>query len=194
MAKQVLKTVYELDEVKEKAIEKNRYINVTFDDWSDYVIDEWKTKLKEIGFCNPKIYYSGFCSQGDGACFDNDSYRMDLDLLLNNVYLTEEEKERIYELKSELEINIYKISHHYCHERTRKIYIDHCICNKDDEKLIEKFEELLEEMRIYLCKQIYRDLESEYNSLTTNEAVYEALQAQACYFEEDGTISSVLKE
>jgi hypothetical protein len=194
MAKQVLKTVYELDEVKEKAIEKNRYINVAFDDWSDYVIEEWKTKLKEIGFCNPKIYYSGFCSQGDGACFDNDSYRMDLDLLLNNVYLTEEEKERIYELKSELEINIYKISHHYCHERTRKIYIDHYICNKDDEKLIEKFEELLEEMRIYLCKQIYRDLESEYNSLTTNEAVYEALQAQACYFEEDGTISSVLKE
>ncbi len=191
MTKQVLKTVYELEEVKEKAIEKNRFINVDFDDWSDFIIEEWQEKLKNIGFCNPKIYYSGFCSQGDGSCFDNDSYHIDLDLLLNHVDLTDEEKARLYDLKSELEIKIEVINHHYNHENTRKIYILHYIDNKDDEELIEKFEELLEELRIELCKEIYVDLEDEYNYLTSDKAILETLQANSYYFESNGDIANI---
>lgn len=191
MVKQVLKTVFELDEVKEKAIEENRYINVDFDNWGDYVIEEWKEKLKNIGFCNAKIYFSGFFSQGDGACFDNDAYHMDLDLLLKNVDLTDEEREKIYNLKSDFELTIERIGFHYCHENTRVINLEQFYIEDEESKnLLYHFENLLEDLRESLCVQIYEDLEKEYYSLTSDDAVYETLQANEYYFEENGTIAS----
>lgn len=195
MTKQVLKTVYELDEVKEKAIDKNRYINVDdFSDWYNFVFHDWKEKLEKIGFCNPEIYFSGFCSQGDGACFDNDAYHLDLDLLLKNVDLTDEEREKIYSLKSDFDLTIERSQNdgHYCHENTRYINIDcFCIDNENDKILLSKFEGLLEELRESLCIQIYKDLENEYNYLTSDDAVYETLQANYHYFEENGEIANI---
>jgi hypothetical protein len=195
MVKQVLKTVYELDEVKEKAIEENRYINVDdFSDWYNFVFYDWKEKLEKIGFCNPEIYFSGFCSQGDGACFDNDSYHFDLDLLLKNVDLTEEEREKIYSLKDDFDLFIKTSDSrgHYCHENTRYIEIDDFYIEDEEEKfLLNKFENLLEDLRFDLCKQIYKDLENEYNYLTSDDAVYETLQANEYYFEENGKIAKI---
>lgn len=194
MTKQVLKTVFELDEVKEEAIEKNRYINVDFDDWYDFIFHDWKEKLEKIGFCNAEIYFSGFSSQGDGACFDNDSCYFDLDLLLKNVDLTDEEREKIHNLKGDFDLTIEgsQIGGHYCHENTRYINID-CfyIENEDDKILLSKFEDLLEELRESLCIQIYEDLEKEYNYLTSDDAVYETLQANGYYFEENGEIANI---
>jgi hypothetical protein len=195
MVKQVLKTVYELDEVKNEAIEKNRYINVDdFNDWYDFIFYNWKEKLEKIGFCNAEIHFSGFYSQGDGACFDNDSHYFDLDLLLKNVDLAEEERERIYSLKGDFELTIERSisSGHYCHEHTRYINID-ClyIDNKDDETLLNKFENLLEELRESLCIQIYQDLKNEYYYLTSDDAVYETLQANGYLFEENGDIANI---
>lgn len=191
--KNVLKTVYELDEVKEKAIEKNRYINVDYCfPWYDEKITFWEDILKEYGFSNPKIYFSGFCSQGDGACFDNDSYNMDLNLLLNNVDLTDEEREKIYSLKGYFDLTIEKngYARHYEHEKTRYINID-CFCDKeDDEILLRKFESLLEELRESLCAQIYHDLKEEYEYLTSDSAVYDTLQVNEYFFEENGEIFS----
>lgn len=39
------------------------------DDWHETTLDEWKEKLKKLGFLDAEIAYSGFCSQGDGASF-----------------------------------------------------------------------------------------------------------------------------
>lgn len=194
MTKQVLKTVYELDEVKEKAIEKNRYINVDFDEWSACIIEKWNEKLEKIGFCNTAIYFSGFSSQGDGACFDNDSYHFDLNLLLKNVDLTDEEREKIYSLKGNFDLTIER-SHNgglYCHENTRYINID-CFYIEDEEEksLLNKFEKLLEELRESLCIQIYEDLEKEYYYLTSDDSIYETLQANDYYFESNGDIANI---
>lgn len=195
MTKQVLKTVYELDEVKEKAIEQNRCINVDdFSDWYNFVFYDWKDKLEKTGFCNPEIYFSGFCSQGDGACFDNDSYHFDLDLLLKNVALTDEEREKIYSLKDDFNLTIEKSnsSGHYCHEKTRYIDVDYFyIENEDESFLLKKFKNLLEELRESLCIQIYEDLEKEYYYLISDGAVYETLRANEYYFEENGKIAEI---
>lgn len=194
MVKQVLKTVYELNEVKEKAIEENRYINVDFDDWYNFIFHDWKEKLEKIGFCNAEIYFSGFGSQGDGACFDCQPYYINLDLILNNLDFTDEEKEKIYNLKDCFNLTIEKNSYanHYSHEETRYVNIDYLdVENEEDENLIGCLSEKLEDLRCNLCKQIYKDLEKEYDYLTSDDAIYETLQANEYYFEENGKIARI---
>ncbi len=40
------------------------------DDWWDYVYEDFKRDMEEIGIEVDRIYFSGFWSQGDGACFE----------------------------------------------------------------------------------------------------------------------------
>ena len=54
---------------KEKLIDKHRDVNVDYE-WWDYTHENFKEQMKEIGVHVEKIYFSGFYSQGDGACFD----------------------------------------------------------------------------------------------------------------------------
>jgi hypothetical protein len=58
------------EEAKEKSIETNRDINCGDSFWSECVIEDAKEQAKTIGIDIDHIYYSGFSSQGDGACFD----------------------------------------------------------------------------------------------------------------------------
>lgn len=189
--KNVLKTVYELDEVKEKAIEKNRYINVDFDEWHDFCIEEWKENLEKAGFSDSKICYSGFYSQGDGACFDCACF--DISRLMENLEFTDEEKARILEIQDEFSISIEKNGHanYYSHEKTRFLNID-CfyIENESDENLLFKLEEQLEQLRLDFCYKIYKDLNDEFDYLTSDSAVYDTLQANEYFFEENGEIFS----
>ena len=64
-------TVYKFDELsdaaKQKALNAWRDLG-NFDD--EYVIDYCKEAAKMFGLDIDKIYYSGFSSQGDGACFE----------------------------------------------------------------------------------------------------------------------------
>ena len=49
--------------------EKYYDINL-YDDYDMYLIEDFKNILELIGCYNVKFYYSGFCSQGDGASFE----------------------------------------------------------------------------------------------------------------------------
>lgn len=68
---------------RDELLEKHRNTNVEFD-WWDAVYEQFTEQLKEIGvqvaYCSkrthndrtynePQIFFSGFWSQGDGACF-----------------------------------------------------------------------------------------------------------------------------
>jgi hypothetical protein len=63
------------DEAKKKAIKNNSEICFYYG-WDRNIIEEEQARLEELGFSNVEILYSGFYSQGDGACFtgelDND--------------------------------------------------------------------------------------------------------------------------
>jgi hypothetical protein len=50
-------------------LEKHRDINV-FYDWHECAIDDFKNDMGRIGIRVGEVYFSGFCSQGDGACFE----------------------------------------------------------------------------------------------------------------------------
>lgn len=62
----------ELD-VQEKVLDKFRiYAGEDFSFSAEFVIEDVKEVGKLLGIDITNIYYSGFCSQGDGACFDSD--------------------------------------------------------------------------------------------------------------------------
>jgi len=58
------------DEAKEVVAEKYRQWNVNYDGWWDGVEEGFKEDMKEYSLEVDKIYFSGFWSQGDGACFE----------------------------------------------------------------------------------------------------------------------------
>jgi hypothetical protein len=55
-------------EAQERARENYRH-STREDEWWDCDYDHWKEKLAELGFADADIKFSGFSSQGDGASF-----------------------------------------------------------------------------------------------------------------------------
>lgn len=58
--------------VTQKAVDKARSMlqqRATDHDWWDDTYDSWAKLLEAVGFIDPKICFSGFWSQGDGASF-----------------------------------------------------------------------------------------------------------------------------
>ena len=52
-----------------KLIERHRDINTDYD-WWESTYDDFQTSMKQIGVEVDELYFRGFWSQGDGACFD----------------------------------------------------------------------------------------------------------------------------
>lgn len=57
-------------DIQQKVIFRNRDINVSYDDWDLYLVEEFYDILRILGYTDTRIHYSGFCSQGDGASFE----------------------------------------------------------------------------------------------------------------------------
>ena len=63
---------YEVNELSSEAVERahDDWLNAGASDFdSQYVIEDMTECAKELGITVDNIYYSGFSSQGDGACF-----------------------------------------------------------------------------------------------------------------------------
>jgi hypothetical protein len=56
---------------RDKILETNRHYNVEYEEWWDYTYDyaqeQWQEKGIEVE--QKHMFFSGFCNQGDGACF-----------------------------------------------------------------------------------------------------------------------------
>lgn len=50
-------------------LEKHRDINV-YDNWHECAIEDFKSAMWDTGIRVDRVYFSGFWSQGDGACFE----------------------------------------------------------------------------------------------------------------------------
>lgn len=55
--------------IPEDVLEQHREINVQHE-WWDYIYDLFKDDMSNIGIDVDEIYFRGFWSQGDGACFE----------------------------------------------------------------------------------------------------------------------------
>ncbi len=141
----------------------------------DLDLEHCKEILIENGYLNPKIEYSGFCSQGDGASFmadiDTGEFLLGKYHSLNGV---------------DFELKIVSINSHYCHERTKRIeaFIYHA--TEEQIKLITELETELELSRYELCRTIYNWLEADYDYQTSDEYITECLIANEYEFDETG--------
>lgn len=188
-------TLYNIDDVlnnptlKEKVLSKHYDINVDFEGWHDYILEECKQELEKQGFLSPEIYYTGFNSQGDGACFK--CFDFDFELLLKD-YKCKHKKLLINILKKYVKASINERSNfnRYHHENTLvfNLYIACQSCFTHLEKQLAKIESYIEEKRYLLSINIYNRLQNEYDLLTSESEIIETLKANEYEFLEDGSI------
>lgn len=187
-------TIDELSEdARERAIEQWRNENPEYPDyeWCDCVIDEWTKKLEGMGFYNIKIYFSGFWSQGDGACFDADVEAKELFVHLGHGDQLDA-WDAIAKLDLEFEVpefsfSIETVNTRYSHHNTRDLYFEiENDMSEDNVDIISDWAKEAEDLRTDLCHEIYRDLEKEYESLISDESIAEEISARGIMFDEEG--------
>lgn len=177
--------VYKFDELskemKEKVLEKYRDINVDYDGWWDFVYEDHQQTLAESGFNNPKMSFSGFWSQGDGASFSAD---VDVAKWLKKNKLANKYRKVLnaYE-KGDFSLDITK-SGRYEHSGT----MDYKSYNMmDDYEQGEEVAEMILKDARQKADKLYKDLEENYEDMTSDEQVAETLKANDYEFR-DGKI------
>lgn len=171
-------------EQKEKVLENNRDINIDDDFWHECSFEFFTSILENLGFENVKIYYSGFCSQGDGLSFTgnfiipknkkeidkrlndlkghcNDNYLSICNDILSVSFLSD--------LKDDIETILVYQQGYYYHENT--MYLE----NSDNIKFLNLIKQL--------AKMFYQDLENEYYHLISDDAVAETLTCNEYEFD-----------
>lgn len=176
---------------KEVAIENHRDVN-TYDGWWEGVYEGLTEKANEAGFHVGNIYFSGFWSQGDGAMFE---YTTLGDTLLNKFV---DQLDLSPMRKSWLKTQTFaqsegKHSGHYYHEYC-------CSHNVDFEpnfgwqsnlwewigSFADQFEKFVVEEYKTLCRQLYSDLASDHELLTSDEQVADIIIMNEWEFDENG--------
>lgn len=184
------------DEAKEYAIENMRtsdsYLSY---DWWDFVYDDAKIIASLMGWNIEKIYFSGFYSQGDGACFEGSleyksgAYKEVTEYAPNDetlAFIAREwqalQRKHFYALRATI-----KHRGHYYHERsmscdaedTRKEYW-HVVPYETEKEILELCTEF--------AQWVYKNLADEYNYLTSDGAIEKFLIANEYEFTVDGEI------
>jgi len=191
-------TVYYFAELEDDAKEKARdwYRNGALDyEWWDSVYEDAITCAALLGIEIDKIYFSGFSSQGDGACFEG-SYAyakgsakairehapQDIDLHSIADRLQDLQRGWFYGLSASV-----KQSGHYMHEMCTAINVyDERENSSDSRSIVDAEEDLIGLLREYM-QWIYSNLMKEYDWLNDDEQVDESITINEYEFNEDGS-------
>jgi hypothetical protein len=158
--------------------------------FADCVIEDAKEIGKLIGIDIDKVYYSGFGSQGDGACFEgNYAYAKNsvkalkdyapqdktLHRIVDNLYKLQ--RENFYGLTAKV-----KQSGHYYHKMCTEfdVYINGC--NYAKPKIEDELIELLRDFMDW----IYKQLETDYEYQNSDEQISENIRINEYEFTADG--------
>lgn len=204
-------TLYKYDELPESSQEnaRNWFREGNLDyEWHEYPFDEFTEDISKEGIdiltreqkhiggydngaWNPhkettvtesNIYFSGFSSQGDGASFEA------------NVNIANWLKAHKLANRYRRYYNIAKKEGYRCairrggqsyHEMTMHVYTDGTDYPEYTPKYDVLLERILEDCRQH-AKSLYRQLETEYDYLQSDECVIEAIQANEYTFTIDG--------
>ena len=208
MPKTLIKTVtaykfFELSpEAKKTALAKMADINVDYPEWYENYFDDYRTIGKIIGIDIEEIYFSGFSSQGDGACFDGHYEYAKNSVKKIKAYGPTDKKlhfiaENLFTLQKEnrwrIGANIRHSGHYY-----------HAFCTDIDVSLRDKdgyfndyddcSKEITEQTKILLrdfMNWIYRSLEKEYEYLTSEKSIIESIEANDYDFTIEGNFPAI---
>ena len=174
-------------ELKEKVLQNLSDINTDYE-WYDFIYDDAKTIGNYMGIEIGKIWFSGFYSQGDGACFEG-HYSFAKNSINNIKGYAPKDKELhriVKELQELQKKHFYQltatIKHrgHYYHSNCTDIQV-----YKDGNYFdSEELETLLRDF----MEWIYEQLENEYDYATSEEAILETIEANDYEFTGDGKI------
>lgn len=199
-------TVYKFDELSERAKEKAREWfregNLDYD-WWEFVYEDAERIAERLGIefrthevklygggarHDSCIYFRGFYSQGDGACFEGTySYKKGSvkaikeyapqDKTLHSIAegLYEIQRQHFYRVTASV-----KHSGHYCHAYCMDIEVD--VDGRYDKEASDGVTELLRDF----ANWIYKQLEAEYDYRMSDEAVDQDIEANDYEFDEDG--------
>lgn len=176
--------VFQFNELSDKAKEVARDWFKNGDEFnSDFILEDAKEAGKILGIDVSKIYFTGFASQGDGACFDG-KYKGTEDVLSKiKEYVPTDEKLHdialLLSLSAPLTATIKQRGYYHsgCMEIT---------CYGGDDEIHGKEVELLEDALKAFADWIYSQLNKEYEWSQSNEHVDEAIIANEYEFTREG--------
>lgn len=197
--------VYSFDELSDSAKEKARdwFRQGNLDhDWWEFVYEDAATIAEMLGIdlrqrpvklhgggtrYEPAIYFSGFSSQGDGACFEGTySYKAGSAKAIKSHAPLDKELHRIADaLQGEQRRAFYKLSANISHRG----HYNHSGCMDIDVNSDHPGEFDADAIRSCLtdfADWIYRQLEKEYDYQNADEQIDENIRANDYEFDEDG--------
>jgi hypothetical protein len=171
------------DKRQNELLEEYRDVNVDHE-WWDFTYEDFKAKAHDLGIAVTDISFSGFWSQGDGACFSghvDDWHKI----------LTATKQTELLQLAEENHWYFQVTSRgSYCHSYTMYGNLDAPIPENPYEEeteplqydaweikhgpIIATAEALEDDLQTYfrdLADDLYKDLEQEYNCLTEDEQI-----------------------
>jgi hypothetical protein len=187
----ICKEIFKFEELTESgqqaAIKKLWDINIHHD-WHEFVIDDAKEVGKILGIKISRVYYSGFWSQGDGACFEGHfQYSANTAKLIQQYAPLDTELHAIARgLQAVYRRNFYKA---YGSVKQRGHYMhSHCTTFSISDATEEQEDDLIELYRDFM-NWIYSRLEKEYEYQISDESVRETIIANQYEFDEDGNLA-----
>jgi hypothetical protein len=183
--------LYKFDELskeaQEKTIEFNRYLHVDDCDWWQFREENFKDEMFDLGFEVSKIYFSGFGSQGDGACFEGS---LDVTTWLHKNKLDKRYK-KLYQICQQDFIRVFiKHSGHYYHENSMNFSYSFDFFEFKSSKVLEKQAnevlDLIEKQAREKASLLYQELGEEYDYLTSDEQLIEFLSVNDYKFLKEG--------
>lgn len=197
MARTVSKEIYTFAELSEAAKEKARDWYRSGDlnyEWWDFVFEDAKTIGALMGIEIDNIYFSGFASQGDGAQFVGsyaykrgalaavkDYAPLDATLAGIAANLQEEQRKNFYALSASVTAT-GRYSHPNCTDISVYDNRDHAYNGMASEDAADGIAEFLRDFMYW----IYKQLETEWDYLNSDEAIDETLTANEYEFTADG--------
>ena len=209
MPKQKITLVYQFDELngkaKERAREWYRQGNCEDSFWSETVIDDAAEIATMLGIdlCQTAIF-SGFWSQGDGACFEGTWRAKDVQADKLKAYAPQDKElhrivDGLAELAKEYPDGYFSVKHrgHYSHSECTSFDVE--LPSEKEEELdygspewktlqvkLGEDEDTLTQLARDFMDWIYKQLEKEWDYQNSEEQVDEAIKANEYEFLENG--------
>jgi hypothetical protein len=203
-------TVYQFHELSDGAKEQARAWyreGACDDDWHDFVLEDFATIGEILGVslkthnvrlmgggtrAKPCIWFRGFWSQGDGACFEGSyGHRKGATLAIRAHAPTDATLHRIADTLQALQRrNFYQlqadVTHrgHYTHEYCMVIAVERD--SPVGQGMTGDAEDILTEALRDLARWLYRQLEREYEYQTSDEVIDETITANTYTFTGNG--------
>lgn len=188
------------DERKQQLIDEHRDINVDYN-WWDFTYEDFFAICKILGVELDKHEpsFSGFCCQGDGASFTGSYSACSADNAPQEIRSYAPDDEELHRIADELCLlsRVYYPAYvgitrngysHYVYSQTMKVCEPDPIYGDPEDwadEIHEIVENTLQDLMRDLAEWLYASLEQEYEHLTSDEVVWEAIVAHELDEEEE---------